>query len=164
MKIDRAFQNELLENLAAAYPDKLRKIFIHGEPKIDDEKKIANLLYLEEHGLVDAGLTQGLNGDYGHAGSKITAKGIDFLADDGGLSAILGTVTVKIHADTIKELLAAKIDASSLPKEEKSKFKKHLDTISTESLKVLTKSLLEQGLASVPNLMQWLHTVGFPSS
>ena len=54
-----------------------------------------------------------LGGKITWGGARITAKGIDFLEDDGGLSAILGVVTVKLHADTLREMLAKKIDASS---------------------------------------------------
>ena len=43
--------------------------------------------------------------------------------DDGGLSAILGVVTVKLHSDTIQALLNTKIDQADIPPEEKSKLK-----------------------------------------
>ena len=45
--------------------------------------------------------------------------GIDFLTDDGGLSAILGVVTVKLHSDTIQALIAAKIDQAEISDSEK---------------------------------------------
>ena len=157
MKIDRTIQKEILERLSECYPERCRDIFKDGGT--NDNIKIANLLYLQEHGLVDAGLSQGMGGEYGSSGSKITAKGLDFLADDGGLTAVLGTVTVKLHADTIRDLLEVRIDNSSLPEEEKSRLKNRLSSISSEALKSITKTLVEKGIESLPNVAQWLQTI-----
>jgi hypothetical protein len=57
---------------------------------------------------------------------KITSRGIDFLADDGGLAAILGVVTVKLHEETLKALLEAGVDALPPPQTAKSTLKSHL--------------------------------------
>ena len=57
--------------------------------------------------LINAGHCQG-----------ITAKGIDFMMQDGGLSAILNTKIVKLHPDTIRDLLQNRIQASSLENKE----------------------------------------------
>jgi hypothetical protein len=75
-------------------------------------------------------------------GAKITAKGLDFLADDGGLSAVLGTVTVRLHADSIKELLLAKVEASAVPAEKKSWLRKQLDAATGETIKKVVNALL----------------------
>lgn len=44
---------------------------------------------------------------------------MDFLADDGGLSAILGTVIIKFETEQLKAILAAKIMSSDLSPERK---------------------------------------------
>ena len=49
-----------------------------------------------------------------------TGNGMDFLADDGGLSAVLDAVTVKLHENTLKKLIANRISESDLPASEKS--------------------------------------------
>ena len=54
---------------------------------------------------------------------KITAKGVDFIRDDGGLSAILSVQTVKLHEDTLKELLSIAIQQAKLPEPEKESIK-----------------------------------------
>ena len=108
--LDRALQKHLLEQLAEAYPERRLDLLPDDDP--DEKHKIANLVYLEEHQLVEAGLDQGLDGHYSHYGAKITARGLDFLQDDGGLTAILGTVTVKLHEDTIRDLLKTKLENS----------------------------------------------------
>ncbi|TCZ80373.1 hypothetical protein [Lysobacter sp. N42] len=155
MKLCRDRQREILQILAERYPD------LSGDVVREDAKEFdcANLLYLQEHGLVQSGVNRSLSGAYIFQGAAITARGLDFLADDGGLSAILGTVTVKLHTDTLKDLLRFRIEASSLPTEQKSWLRKKVDTLTDESLKAVAKSLVQQGLDNVPDLYRWLQTV-----
>ena len=155
MKLDRDRQKKILESLAQSYPDSASKFIDENNPIID----YANLYYLEEHGLVHANIKRSLSGSYHFSGASITAKGLDFLADDGGLSAILGTVTVKIHSESIKALLALKIEQSDLPLEQKSWLKEQVGALSDESVRTITKSLIEQGLDRVPDLYQWAKVI-----
>lgn len=152
--LDRVRQRQMLEALAATYPH-------HSTSFIDENNPadLANLYYLQEHELVAASLTRTITGDFIFSGACITAKGMDFLADDGGLSAILGTVTVKLHADTIKELLLAKVEASELPSEKKSWLKSQVASLSGEALKTITKSLVEKGLANISDLTAWVQSM-----
>jgi hypothetical protein len=146
MKLDRNLQRELLSKIALCYPERERGIFANDVSDDDEKKIIANLLYLQEHGLVESGLTQSLSGNYTTIGSKITAKGMDFLADDGGLSAILGVVTIRLHDDTIRELIALKIQDSDLPQPDKHRLLDQLRELRGESIKHLTMKLLDAGL------------------
>ena len=82
--------------------------------------------------------------------STITAAGLDFLEDGGGLSAILGVVTVRLHADTVRALIDAKIEASPIPAEEKSRLRKVLAHLSEASLRVATTDLVKSGLDHCP--------------
>ncbi|RMC99868.1 hypothetical protein EAY64_06040 [Aquitalea palustris] len=75
---------------------------------------------------------------------KISSSGLDFLEQDGGLSAILGTVTVKLHADTIRDLLETRIMESQLPVAEKKRFVDQLKELPGEALKTLTNKLIEK--------------------
>ena len=70
----------------------------------------------------------------------ITARGLDFLADDGGLTAILRTVVMKLHADTIRDMLLAKADASGLPAPEKSALRKQIGNLPAAALHSPTTS------------------------
>ena len=154
--IDRKLQKELLIHMAAVYPERTPKDF-QGFDTIDRTILAANLLYLEDHELIQSGVATFMEGGYGHTGSKITHKGIDFLTDDGGLSAILGVVTVRFHADTVRALLLDKIDTSDLPVEEKSRLKVHLASLSGEAWKEAGKYLMQQGLHRLPNAIEWLY-------
>jgi hypothetical protein len=158
MKLDRALQLEMLTALAATYPARADDLLPDGEPEEIGDKKIANLLYLEEHGLVEAGLTQFTDGNYGYSGARITAHGLDFLTDDGGLSAILGTVTVKFHDDTLKALIGKKIEESDLPPPEKKKWTDALRSLPADATKHLTMKLLDMGLAQAPDALHAIQT------
>lgn len=148
--LDRNLQHEILKELNNIYPDsKTYEYWIDatiaqvtgvietvGEAELYIAKRSANLRYLAEHGLVvcnDKNLS---------ATVKITAKGIDFLSDDGGLSAILGVVTVKLHSDTIQALIAAKIDQAEISDSEKSWLKKELGKIKDTALSTLTENAI----------------------
>lgn len=148
--LDRNLQHEILKELNNIYPDsKTYEYWIDaaiaqvtgvietvGEAELYIAKRSANLRYLAEHGLVvcnDKNLS---------ATVKITAKGIDFLSDDGGLSAILGVVTVKLHSDTIQALIAAKIDQAEISDSEKSWLKKELGKIKDTALSTLTANAI----------------------
>ena len=82
--------------------------------------------------------------------SAITHKGMDFLANDGGLSAILGVVTVKFEADTLKAILENRINQSDLDPESKQSMIDSLRELPAESIKYLTTELLTRGLDNLP--------------
>jgi hypothetical protein len=142
----------MLNALAAVYPRHTTEV-VDGEPTEDD---LANLWYLKEQCLVDGGLNMSTTDAYIFEGARITAKGLDFLADDGGISAILGTVTVRLHADSIKELLLTRIESSNAPVEKKSWLKKQIETASSETIKKIVGSLLDQGVTRAPELLKWV--------
>ena len=80
----------------------------------------------------------------------ITAAGLDFLADDGGLSAILGVVTIKLHDETIRQLIETRIQSAVLPETTKSHLLKSLREAPGETVKLLTEKLLDASLSSWP--------------
>ncbi len=149
--LDRNRQKQILATLAACYPN-------HSTDVIDvhSSADIANLHYLKEHELVSANLKVTIGGSFVFQDAKITAKGMDFLADDGGLSAILGTITIKLHADSIKELLNSRIASLDIPEEKRNWLKTQVNLLSGEALKAITKSLVEQGLSHIPDLFSWV--------
>ena len=157
MTLDRALQKKLLEQLAQEYPERVDIDTITE----DATAMLRNLLYLEEHGLVDNNLIRMLGG-VARCDSKITARGLDFLAEDGGLTAVLSVVTVKLHANTVRDLIEAKIAASDLPQDEKKRLTDHLRELPGEALKTITTRLVETGLDNLPGAAQALKTmIGF---
>ena len=156
--LDRELQRALLLEMQSVYPSVILD-FESGEDR--EAALIANLAYLDGHGLCSAKLMHTSGGIY-MDGAVITARGLDFLADDGGLSAILGVVTVKLHADTIRDLIEAKIDASAATPEQKKGLKAHLKRLSAAALQAAAKDLMTKGLDHLPDAIGWLHTLGIP--
>lgn len=152
MILDRSLQRSILQSLADEYPGPTKAAWQKITRLAEEDAIVGNLLYMEEHGLVESGLRKTLNGSYTvNIGSfKITARGLDFLQDDGGLSAILGVVTIKIHDDTIKQLIEAKILQSDLPPEEKKRWSDQLRSLPAETTKHLVLRLVDKGLESGP--------------
>ncbi|SLM29600.1 hypothetical protein MTBBW1_1880037 [Desulfamplus magnetovallimortis] len=79
---DRKLQLKILEKLKQSYPasvdiSKLKEsLYTHEDPDFN-----INLHYLHDHGLI--------RGDVDFFLFQITVSGIDLIADDGGLNAIL---------------------------------------------------------------------------
>ncbi|MBN4665413.1 hypothetical protein HUS70_07535 [Pandoraea nosoerga] len=160
LNLDRVYQYELLNALADVYPHALdNRAETRAMDDATERKYIANMVYLDEQGLVDSTIRVLGPNQYTVGLPKLTAKGADFLLGDEGLSTILNVVTVKLHADTIKDLIEARIDASTASPEDKSALKKHLSTLSSEAMKTVAKSLVETGLKHVPDVAQWLQTL-----
>lgn len=155
MPLNRELQRELLSRMSEVYP---RGVFFNDLPG-EVPEKILNLLYLADHGLCDSGLIPSLGGNYTASESIITARGLDFLEDDGGLSAVLGTVTVKLHGDTIRELLASKIEALDLPAAEKKSLRSQLATLPATALQGATLYLVQAGLSHLPDAAAWLQSL-----
>lgn len=154
--INRELQRELLLLLRSKYPRTLIDIPIISD--VSQQSIYTNLWYLQEHGLCDSGLSPHLDGCFTWGGATITAKGLDFLEEDGGLSSLLGIVTIKIHADTLREMLRTKIDDAPLTPDEKSTLKQKLEHLSETALTAGTRDLVQIGLQHVPNFVEWLRT------
>jgi len=152
MPINRPAQLTILTTLAKAYPGEL-DIQNPDVLGMDRETIAFQLSYLQEHGLVSckwAGM------DRTPILAKITAPGLDFIEKDGGLSAILGVVTIRLHDDTIKELIAQRILGSDLPQPDKRRYLDALRELPAESTKHLVLKLVDMGLESGPQAMRWL--------
>lgn len=161
--LDRNLQHEFLSELYKVYPDSITYDYYinaaiaqtSGVIEAEEDalfvlKQSANLQYLAEHGLVVFDDKTRITSTV-----KITAKGIDFLMDDGGLSAILGVVTVKLHSDTIQSLLNTKIDQADIPPEEKSKLKVILSKMGDVALAKLTEKAIDAVTSpQIINLLQ----------
>lgn len=158
MKLDRGLQLRMLEMTDGAHPHSATGAQLRTlEP--DLLKLASNARYLHEHGLIEATMPGG-NGSVGLAAARITARGQDFLASDGGLSAILGTVTIKLHEDTLRDLIERGVLQSNLPQAEKTGLLQTLRGLPADSIKHLTMKLLDLGLENspkaIPLIQNWL--------
>lgn len=167
MILDRELQRLLLEKLRDTYPFSydFTNDFEYGSTNYD--RAIANLYYLQSHGLVtekSVFISQPLGGGKGNIQfglSEITHKGMDFLADDGGLSAILGVVTIKIEAEQLRTILESKILASDLSPADKQKLIDVLRAQPAESIKHLTTKIVDEGWDGLGSLMSLIQSTLF---
>ena len=163
MVLDRDLQLTMLRRLSEVFPRHYNFDNDYKYGTEQHESAIKNFYYLQLHGLVvenSVHISKSIGGQapiiFGSA--SITHKGMDFLADDGGLSAILGVVTIKFEANQLKLLLESKIMASDLPLERKQSMIDSLRELPAESIKHLTTKLLDEGLENLPNAILLIGT------
>lgn len=142
-KLDRGVQRALLQKLFDVYPQVLQ--YEELQEVAPGSSCDVNLHYLAEHGLLRMQVHPTLEKSF-IADICITAKGLDFLQDDGGLSAILGVVTVRLHEDTLMQLLTQRIEGSNLPQPEKQRYIDQLRELPAETTKHLVLKLVDAGL------------------
>ncbi len=150
--LDRYYQREILVAARNTYPDE----FNVAEFSSERERLNFNLAYLAEHGLIIVSWFATM-GDPRQADCiTITAKGLDFLEDDGGLSAILGTVTVKIHEDSLKAILTEAVQKSKEPESVKTKLIAQIKALPAELTKQAVLDAAKTGLQQSPALAMML--------
>lgn len=158
-RLDREYQREILTKLAEAYPRAADATRTFGEV---DEIFVVNAHYLHEHGLVSANIRQMIDGGTAIGPVTITARGLDFLQDDGGLSAILGTITVRLHDDTIRALLIEKVEASSGDVAVKRKLVETIKGLPADALKKLAEKAMIAGIEHLPERIDQLRQLLVP--
>ena len=146
--LDRQLQRTLLERMAEVYPLSWDMEGVLGQ--VDELVLQANLAYLREHALIKLSSDIRKLGSVAYAMPTITARGMDFLADDGGLTAILGVVTIKIHDETVRAMLAAHIDALPGNDVEKSGLRAAVNSAMGVASKVVLERLVGMGINHLP--------------
>ncbi|OOW99257.1 hypothetical protein Xgly_03425 [Xanthomonas citri pv. glycines] len=154
--LNRQAQRELLEKLAEAYPVGLTGSELGANG--DDNASSVNIWYLHEHKLVEANRYDAINGTMLLGEVKITARGMDFLMDDGGLGAVLGVVTIKLHEETLRQLIVSKVRDSDLPPTQKTRLLDQLRKLPAETTKHLAMKLVDAGLKHAPDALQLLQS------
>ena len=149
--LNRDMQNAILEEVAKVYPEWLH---VKYSQYIDDPSYIKNGFYLEEHRLVELRELTAESRQFFQI--KITAEGLDFIEEDGGLSAILNVVTVKFDVDTVKQMMLECLDENNISSEERGVLEEALSIASEETLKEIFQGLIQQGLKSIPNIIGYL--------
>lgn len=155
--LNRSMQLELLRAAAARYPEPMYAE--HLTVDTADRGLAVNAMYLGEHGLCNVSLRRYLEGGTSLGSLTITAKGLDFLQDDGGLGAVLNVVTVKLDATTLRALIEEKVEASELPPQEKSRLITWLKSAGSEALKEATQRLVQAALDQAPDALRLLQTL-----
>ena len=164
MILDRNLQLELLEKMSSSYPDyyDLDGEYKHGS---QEYKKIAaNLYYLMQHNLIEPRSILSSNSTDGlkrlqFGAPTINQNGMDFLANDGGLSAILGVVTIKIDPEQYRQILITRVQESNLPIEQRHQIVAALKSLSYENIKHLSTKFVDLGWDNLGSLMQLIQSI-----
>jgi hypothetical protein len=143
MKLNRKLQKDILVALSEVYPDSL---LVSALPGFSHNREfMGNLFYLQEHGIIDGGDIR----EPGHCRSmvdaQITKAGLDFLANDGGLRAILGYQSVTLDASALLDTLLALLYESGLEDEKRSAGEIRLNNMNGDALADLVVELLQGG-------------------
>ena len=156
-KFNRAREREILFQLAEVYPKPINEQLGKKDGFFSNPGYEAELCYLAGHGLVDIEYHQYIIvADKQLDWAMITSQGIDFIKDDGGIAAILGTITIKIHGDSIKEIIIKKIESSDLDQTYKQKLISRLQLLPVDSIIPLTTTLVSSAACNLPELIQTL--------
>lgn len=153
-KFDRLLQKEMLTILIDAYPEQPDDIDYHSDliDKADPKVLSANIYYLAEHRLIrimeSAATLDSGDSRWLFETATVTSKGIDFMLNDGGLSAILNVQTIKFHRDAVV-VLEDLIAMSNMNDEQKEKAKSTLGELSTEALKTVVQAATSAGLSAL---------------
>src|SRR4029453_11221674 len=111
MKLDRNLQRTILEQLRATYPETIDfQTRANLEPDLQ-----SNLYYLHELKLIEAAVSGAIDNPHRIMWARITAAGLDFLEDDGGMSAMLKSVTIKFDEENLRAILENQVIASHMP-------------------------------------------------
>lgn len=154
--MNRQRQLEILTILDDIHPEALpaRKFPDHLEPSC----LLSDLFYLQGHNLIE--FTYCKKGNAGWSiTSRITSRGMDFLKDDGGLSAILGVVTIKLHEDTIRELLLIAVDQSATTKSDKETLKATISRTPSTAFSEIVRELCRRAVLQSPDALQLIRDI-----
>lgn len=152
--LDREVQRDILTKLSEGFPAQMMA-YRDLVPQFGEQPTIYNLAYLDDHGLTESHWSRPMHGSPTPVGTTITAKGLDFISDDGGLSAILGVVTIKLHPETLTALLISQIEKSKNSSTIKQQLIEKVKALPAEALQRVSLKAMEAGLDRV-DVSQWL--------
>lgn len=152
--LDRALQRELLTKLAPLYPQAASMQCSFRD--VPHQVLVVNLYYLDEHGLVVLSANETMSRQIILHSVKITAAGLDFLADDGGLSSILHTVDVRLHGDTLRQIIESRVNKAEGDPGVKQAIKQALVKLPSEAMSKLATQALEHAMDQTPDIVRWL--------
>lgn len=158
MTPDPELQQRILERLRDANP---RPLFPHDFSDTDDAALGVTAKYLADHGLMTAKFHNTPSGIVA-IHMQITGRGLDHLSADGGLSAELGVVTIRLHEDSLKALIEDRVKQAGLDPEEQHQWIAALRSLPAASTKHLALKLIDAALAQAPSALHIIRTaLGF---
>lgn len=150
MELNRKLQKDILVALSKVYPDSL---LVSALPGFSHNREfMGNLFYLQEHGVIDGGDIREPGQCRSMVDAQITKAGLDFLADDGGLRAILGYHFVKLEASALLDSLLKLLQEVKIEDDKRLAAAALLNSMDNEALADFVLKLLGHG-DSVPQAL-----------
>jgi len=168
MNVDREQQRQILQLLMDTYPSVPNSVgaALKTMEQQDPIRLVANLLYLQKHGLITetVSITHGASTDFDDPDTgacwytreglpELTAKGIDFMLGDEGLSAVLNVQTIRVDLSCFKQMLTEYANHAQATEEQKSAWKEIIKGASSQALANLLGQLLS---ATTPQVFRSL--------
>ncbi|MDT8895456.1 hypothetical protein RSO41_12395 [Halomonas sp. I1] len=148
---------DILHKAEEAFPEPIDVDPLNSE--LGDDTVTGAIDYLVDHGLVDVWAKRTrMSGIGSYAEIRINGKGIDLLRDDGGMTARLNVITVRLEADTLRILINQRIDNSDESTHRKLQLREWVSSLPERALNDLTSQLIRRGLQEAPGTIQWLYT------
>ena len=154
--VDYELFRNILTTLADTYPDRLRMSQIPSLVTYGVKNAGRPLCYLREQGLIDMDVQKFLGGSMSIGGIKITARGIDFLRSDGGLSA-LAAPAIRIAPENLIAIIDAALAARGVSAVRRGAVQKALGVAKAETVKTLVHRLVDTDIAHLPDIDSLLH-------
>lgn len=157
--INVGFIHEVLTGLADSYPDAVDLAEL--QTRWDNRALRVNLRYMEQHGLIERRVeaTSGLDDDE-TTFVEMTEKGVDFVIKDGGLGALLNVQTVRLHQDTIRDLLVRAVETSEVDAGVRERMVEQLRSLPAQAVETTASTVFEAMLHRLgPVAIQLLRTV-----
>ena len=150
-KMRRDWQRQILLRLIDKYPELVEVAELPGHEESDFH---ANIHYLMEHQLIDGIRREAIGVPTQYIAIRATAAGLDFLENDGGVTAILNTVTVRFDED-LRNLLLKKIKSDKDFSEGES-LDQAIRSLPAASLRQVSIQLIEKAMDRLPDASRTL--------
>jgi hypothetical protein len=162
MEFNKEFIRDFLEMLAERHPEYVCRKEIYEfaigispystreyaefieMPELDLRLLYSHLRYIADHGLVSI-IDDEAGFDYCRV--MITEKGLDFIQEDGGLGAILNTVTIRFDIENMRELVQLGVLNANLPEETKGPLQKAIKEAPATALKAAISEMVKTGMS-----------------
>ncbi|WP_411850698.1 hypothetical protein ACLB90_17800 [Stenotrophomonas sp. LGBM10] len=155
-KINKERLVRILKFAEEANPQPVDLIAALG-PEADEA--IVEIKYLRDHGLLDVIISTSLDGEFFLGTTRITSAGLDYLSDDGGLTEERGGTTVKIHADSLQQMLELMVLRSDLDQPQKQRYVDELRKLPAETTKHLALKAVDAAMAHSGKLLPLLQSM-----
>ena len=152
---------DILQKLAETAPDHMDSVEWFKEKANKNLKKyIVNLQYLEQKGLVISHIIRSVDGKYSCAfPPELTADGWDYISQEGGVRANIDTITVKIHENTLAQLIYAINQSQNTDQSLKDKLISDLKSLPGKTIASLSTKLICAALSHPAELTSLLQSV-----